>query len=321
MKIGLFLGVYRGLKELDGALRDAAERGYKAVEISVDRVGGQIDLDEMLNPKAAHSLRKKVESYGLTISALSNHAESQLVLGPHHSDTDRVFFGSPEEKVAFAMARTKQVAKAANAMEVPVVCGFCGCEDYSRWFPWPDPDGWERMATPFIERWNEILDEYGRYGVKFAHECHPKQFAYNTETALHTVSFLGERPEWGFNLDPANLMLAGVDPVVFVQVLGDRIFHVHAKDGEIVAHNVRRSGLLAHGTWSRIDRGFRFRIPGWGDIPWKRLITELTLVNYDYVLTVEHEDATMGRLAGIQKALEYLEPLIIDEPFDGERWW
>ena len=51
----------------------------------------------------------------------------------------------------------------------------------------------------------------------------------------------------------------------------------HAKDAEVVPHNVGRSGVLAHGRWDRIDRGFRFRIPGWGDVPWKRLITELQL--------------------------------------------
>jgi len=121
-------------------------------------------------------------------------------------------------------------------------------------------------------------------------------------------------------LDPANLMLAGVDPVVFVQVLGNRIYHTHAKDGEIVPHNVRRSGLLAHGEWGRINRGFRFRIPGWGDVPWRRLITELHLVGYNGVLAVEHEDATMSREDGVAKSIAYLKPLIIQSPFEG-RWW
>lgn len=321
MKLGLFLGVYKDFKNLDESLRDAAERGYEAVEIAVDCVGGQIELSELLNRGVADSLRNKIESYGLTISALSNHAESQLVLGPHNSDTDYILKGTPQEKVDFAINRVKLAAKAANALEVPVVCGFCGCEDYSRWFPWPDPFAWEKMAAPFVQRWNDILDDYSKYGVKFAHECHPRQYAYNIETAELTVSLLENRPEWGFNLDPANLLLAGVDPVVFVQCLGDRVLHVHAKDGEIVAHNARRSGLLAHGDWSRIDRGFRFRIPGWGDVSWKRLFTELALVGYDYVVTVEHEDPIIGRLDGIQKAIEYLKPLVIHERPDTQRWW
>ncbi|MFQ6100136.1 MAG: sugar phosphate isomerase/epimerase family protein [Anaerolineae bacterium] len=319
MKIGLVLSVY-GHLSLDDALRRAVEHGYETVEIGVERAGGQLDLDELLQGDNAARLRKKIASYGLVISAVGNHAEGQLVLGPHHRDTDGIFRGTPDEKVRYGIERMKKTAQVANALEVPVVCGFCGCEDYSRWFPWPNEKGWEEMADTFVERWGEILDSFASYGVKFAHECHPKEYAYNIETAGLTVKLLDGRPEWGFNLDPANLLLAGVDPVVFVQVLGDRILHVHAKDGEIVPHNVRRSGLLAHGDWGRIDRGFRFRIPGWGDVPWKRLLTELRLVDYDYVLAVEHEDATMSREDGVTKAIGFLKPLIIHRPFEG-RWW
>ena len=319
MKIGLVLAVY-GHLPFDSALRKAAELGYEAIEVGVERQGGQVDLDEVLKGHNARQLRQKVASYGLTISALGNHAEGQLVLGPHHSDTDMIFEGTPEDKVRYGVERMKLTARAAAELDVPVVTGFCGCDDYSRWFPWPDEHAWEKMADTFVERWSNILDTFAECGVKFAHECHPKQYAYNIETAELTVKLLDGRPEWGFNLDPANLMLAGVDPVVFVQTLGDRILHVHAKDGELVAHNIRRSGLLAHGDWGRIDRGFRFRIPGWGDIPWRKLLTELRLVGYDYVLAVEHEDPTMSREDGVTKALDYLKPLIIHEPFEG-RWW
>ena len=115
-------------------------------------------------------------------------------------------------------------------------------------------------------------------------------------------------------------MLAGVDPVVFAAELGARVVNVHAKDGELVAHNIARSGLLAHGPWERPDRGFRFRIAGWGDVPWRRLITELALRGYSGPLTVEHEDPTMGRIEGIEKAAHFLDPLLIRQPFTG-RWW
>ena len=69
-----------------------------------------------------------------------------------------------------------------------------------------------------------------------------------------------QHPALAFNFDPANLMLAGMDPVVFIVELGARIRHVHAKDGERVEH-ARRSGLLAHGAWDRPGRGFRFVNP------------------------------------------------------------
>jgi len=319
MKIGLVLSVFNNYK-LDIALKKAADLGYETVEISVEKNSTHVDMADLLKGKNAKHLVDKIKDYGLSISALGNHSEGQLVLGPYGNDTDLIFYGTPEEKAFYGTERLILTAQLASEMEVPIVCGFCGCEDYSRWFPWPDPDGWEKMAPIFVERWNKILDSFQKYGVKFAHECHPKQFAYNTETALITLKLLDNRPEWGFNLDPANLLLSGVDPVYFVQALGDRIFHVHAKDGEIVPHNVRRSGLLAHGDWGRIDRGFRFRIPGWGDIPWKKLITELRLVDYDYVMSVENEDATMSGEEGIVKSIQYLKPLLIQSSFD-KRWW
>jgi deoxyribose-phosphate aldolase len=68
---------------------------------------------------------------------------------------------------------------------------------------------------------------------------------------------------------------------------------------------MRRSGIQPTGKWSRIDRGFRFRIPGWGSVPWKRVLTELRLVNYDYVLSYEHEDVVMSREDGMEKTIEY----------------
>ena len=89
------------------------------------------------------------------------------------------------------------------------------------------------------------------------------------------------------------------------------------EDGEVVEHNVRRSGLQAAGPWSRIDRGFRFRIPGWGSVPWKRVLTEMRLVNYDYVLSYEHEDVVMSRDDGMEKTIEYLRPLIIKGRYEG----
>jgi sugar phosphate isomerase/epimerase len=319
MRLGVCLDLYQGVP-FEEILDDVARYGYEAVEFCVDRTAGLFDAADIIKPGVAARIKHATRQRGLAVTAIRNSAEGQLVLGPHHRDTDRFFEGTPEEKIAHGIERMILSAQAAGALEVPVVCGFCGCEDYSRWFPWPDPEGWERMAPAFVERWGAILDAFAKEGVVFAQECHPKQYAYNTETALDTVRLLGGRKEWGFNLDPANLMLSGVDPVVFAQALACRVYNVHAKDGEVVAHNVARSGLLAHGDWRRPDRGFRFRVPGWGDVAWRSLITELALAGYDGAIAFEHEDPTMGKQDGLEKAIAYLRPLIIHERFPG-RWW
>ena len=258
-----------------------------------------------------------VSSYGMIISALSNHTEGQIVLGPYGKDTDAIFKGTKEEKIKFGTERMIKTAQAANVLEVPVVNGFIGCENFGRFFPFPYSQGWSDMEVEFAERWGKILDKFAEYGIKFAHEPHPNQLVYDIETALRSVELMGGRKEWGFNFDPANLIYLGIDVENFIDELGDRIYHVHAKDGELVSHNVKRSGVIPQGDWQKLGRGFRFRIPGWGSVPWKKVITELSLVGYDYVMSYEHEDVTMSRQDGITKTISYLKPLVIENPYEG----
>jgi sugar phosphate isomerase/epimerase len=318
MRVGLCAQVLYHLP-FDDALSTARQLGFEAIELPVDARNPFIDLEAAL-AGGWRRIRQTVREAGLEISALSNHQEGQLLLGPHGSDTDAIHSGPAEEKISYAIRRLEQTAALAERLEVGVVCGFTGCEDYSRWFPWPLEDGYERMGQVFRERLLPLLEVFSRHGVRFAHECHPKQFAYNLETAKLALDLLENHAAFGFNYDPANLMLAGMSPVVFLSELGERILHVHAKDGELVAHQASRSGLLAHGRWDRRDRGFRFRVPGWGDLNWKQLISELRLVGYDGVLAVEHEDPVVGRLEGLQKAMDHLAPLVLRQPPE-DRWW
>ena len=65
----------------------------------------------------------------------------------------------------------------------------------------------------------------------------------------------------------------------------------------------------------------RPRVPlphtGLGISPLKRVLTEMRLVNYDYVLSYEHEDVVMSREDGMEKTIEYLRPLIIKGRYEG----
>ena len=304
---------------LEEALDAVAELGVTALELPVDARSPLVDLDELLSG-GARRLRGELEARGLALSCVSNHQEGQLLLGPHHADTDRIHPGTPEEKSAYAEERLLASARLASELEVGLLVGFTGCEDYTRFFPWPDPDGWEKMAPAFAERVGPLLDRFDELGVTFGHEPHPKQFVYNTETAAQSVELLGGHRRWGFNLDPANLLLAGVDPVAFAAEHVERIWHVHAKDGELVPHNAARSGLLAYGAWDRPDRGFRFRIPGWGDVPWKRLVSELALRGWRGYLAIENEDPVFEPRDGLRKAVAELRPLL-PEGERVERWW
>lgn len=316
MKLGLFTATYLDM-ELEKVCEMAAEYGYEAVELPAFTGNGHIDIDEVVKGDYAKQIKAMIAEKGLIISALSNHTESQIILGPYGEDTDTIYKGTKEEKIKFGMEQMVKTAQAANALEVPVVCGFIGCENFGRFFNFPSSKAWGKMEDEFVERWGKVLDKFGEYGVKFAHEPHPNELVYDIDTAVRAVELMGNRKEFGYNFDPANLTYLGLDVEMFIDVLKDKIYHVHAKDGEVVSHNLGRSGRIPQGDWQRLGRGFRFRIPGWGSVPWKKVITELSMIGYDYVMSYEHEDVTMSRADGIEKTIAYLKPLMIKAPYEG----
>jgi sugar phosphate isomerase/epimerase len=303
---------------LAGALDAVVALGVRALELPVDGKSPLVKLDELL-AGGWKRLLAELRARDLSLSCLSNHQEGQLLLGPHHADTDHVHAGPPAEKSRWARERLLATARLAAQLEVPLVVGFLGCEDWSRFFPWPDPRGWEKAGEQLAAAALPLLDEFDRLGVSFAHETHPKQHVYDVESALESVQLVRGHRRWGFNLDTGNLWLVGADPVGFAAELGARVLHVHAKDAELPPQNARRSSRLAHGPWDRPGRGFRFRVPGWGEVPWTRVISELQLAGYRGFVAVEHEDPVFGPLEGLQRGVEHLRPLLPREP-RAERW-
>lgn len=319
MRLGLCTGTYADLT-LDEVCRLAVEYGYETLEIETfERDNRHLNVHTILDGENIKKYKNKIKEYGLEISALGNHPESQLVMGPYGKDTDDIYCGTKEEKIKFGTEAIIKAAQIANEMEVPVVVGFVGCENFGRVCQWPDAAAWEREEIIFAERWGKILNKFDEYGVKFAHEPHPNQMVYDIETAQRSVELLGSHKSWGFNFDPANMMMYGINVELFIDLLSDRIYGVHAKDAQIVNHNVKRSGLNPYGNYRRLDRGFRFRIPGWGSINWKDIITELAMTGYFGSLTFEHEDITMSRADGMKKTADFLKPLLIDAPFEGRK--
>ena len=151
MKIGMFTANYLD-RDLESVFKLMAQHGYEMAELPAFYGNDHCDIEEVLKD-GGKKIKDLAAKYNITISALSNHPEGQIILGPHTKDTDSLYEGSPEEKIKFGMDRMKRTAEAANAMEVPVVCGFIGCERFSRWFPWPYPQGWDEMGQDFVDRW------------------------------------------------------------------------------------------------------------------------------------------------------------------------
>ena len=174
MKIGLFTATFLD-KKLEEVCAMAASLGYQAIEMPAFAGNPHLDIEDVVKGSNAKTLLKMVNGHGLIISALANHPEGQIVLGPYGKDTDAIFKGTKEEKITFGTERMVKSAAAANALGVPVVTGFLGCENFGRFFPWPYSKGWADMEQELVERWGRILDKFREYGVKFAHEPHPNE--------------------------------------------------------------------------------------------------------------------------------------------------
>jgi sugar phosphate isomerase/epimerase len=150
---------------------------------------------------------------------------------------------------------------------------------------------------------------------------HPGMLVYNVETMLKLRQTVG--PVLGCNFDPSHLFWNGVDPVAAIRTLGQAIFHMHGKDVYVDHLNVAINGCNDHKPYSQIPkRAWTFRSIGYGHGAkvWKDIISALRMVGYDYVISIEHEDALMSTDEGLAKGVALLKEVVVFEEA-GKMFW
>ena len=215
---------------------------------------------------------------------------------------------------------------------VKVVIDFSGCpgSDAASTKPnwvtcaWP-PDyleildwQWNERVIPF---WKKQAKFAADHGVKVAFEMHPGFVVYNTATMLRLRKECGNN--LGANFDPSHLFWQGMEPIECVRALGKAIFHVHAKDTAIDAHNTAVNGVLDIRHYSDVvNRLWVFRTCGYGHTLgwWKNFVSMLRIVGYDGVLSIEHEDSLMSNMEGLTKAVEFFKQVLIFEKPSAMTW-
>ena len=158
------------------------------------------------------------------------------------------------------------------------------------------------------QRFNPILDVFDEEGVRFAHEVHPSEIAYDYWTTVAALDAIGHRPAFGLNFDPSHFMWQDLDPVGFLWDFRDRIYHVDCKESKRQL-NGRNGRLGSHLPWGDLERGWDFVSTGHGDVPWEAVIRMLNAIGYDGPISIEWEDAGMDRLIGAPEALELIRRL------------
>ena len=162
-----------------------------------------------------------LEKYDLQVFAICNHLKGQAVcddpIDERHRGIlpDRIWGDGDAEGVRQRAAEEmKMTARAARKLGVDVVVGFTGSSiwKYVAMFPPASQDLVDAGYQDFADRWNPILDVFDSEGVRFAHEVHPSEIAYDYWTTVAALEAIGHREAFGLNWDPQPLRLAGPRP-------------------------------------------------------------------------------------------------------------
>ncbi|WP_271397460.1 sugar phosphate isomerase/epimerase family protein [Salinicoccus roseus] len=321
MKLGVFNPLFQNM-ELEEMLDYIKASGLDAVEIGTGGYPGDkhCNVDELLESKdAREAYMEKFTSRGLIISAFSCHGNP---ISP-----DEAFRRESDEIL-------RKSIRLANLMDVPVVNTFSGTpagnetDTAVNWpvTPWPEEYSeikewqWKNRLIPY---WQDIAELAKENDVKIGLELHGGFLVHSPHTMLElrkaTNAYIGA------NLDPSHMWWQGIDPVAAIKILGreDALHHFHAKDTYIDQDNLNLYGYLDMNPYGSIrERSWTFRSVGLGHSmdEWANMMSALRTYDYDYVVSIEHEDGLMSIEEGFQTAVRNLQGVIIKEqPTD--MWW
>lgn len=307
MYIG-YLTVSLGNMPLEEKAKWAHENGFKALEVACwpqdnSRDYSSCDIDvENLTEAEALNIKAYFEKYDLKITSLAYY--------------DNNLHSNPERR-AFINNHFKKCVNAAVMLGVKTVGTFIG-----------------RNETKSLEEnFNEFEKVFGSL-VKYAEDrginvvienCHmtgwqikglPGTISYSPELWREMFKRVPNK-NFGLNYDPSHLHAMLMDYITPIAEFGSRIFHVHAKDAEVLQDKLKIYGVN-NKQFARTEDDFgfwRYRMPGLGQIDWKQLTEELKKVGYDGVVSIEHEDpvyegSTAKVKEGLLLGLEYLKKII-----------
>jgi sugar phosphate isomerase/epimerase len=318
MNVGIFTALLSQLP-----LPQVLER-LKTLQISTVELGtgnypgdAHCKLSMLEDPSALATFKQTIADSGASISALSCHGNAL----------------HPNKDVAQSMKTvSRNTILLAEKLGVAVVVDFSGCPGDSpqstapNWVtcPWPNDYQdvlawqWDKVVTPY---WQEYAAFARDHGVKIAIEMHPGFVVYNPETMLRLRDITGTTV--GCNYDPSHMFWQGIDPIAAVRLLGDAIFHVHAKDTQIFSANLPLTGVLDTKPYTdERQRSWIFRTCGYGHGSewWRDFASTLRMFGYDGVLSIEHEDSLMSPEEGLRKAAHFLSEIVIKEQ-PSAPWW
>lgn len=321
MKLGVLINLYGGMP-LKEALAKVKAMGIEAVEIGAGGYPGKAHCDPkalLADPNKLAEFKATIDQSGIELSALACHGnpvhpDKEIAKGYHEDFTNAVLL--------------------AEKLGVDTLVGFSGCpgdsenskypnwsviswpEDYSKVLDWQ----WNEVLIPYWQKTAAFAKEHGV--TKIALEMHPGFCVYNPSTLLRLRAAVGD--VIGANFDPSHLIWQGMDPVACIRELAGAIYHFHAKDTKVDAINTSKNGVLDTSHYgNELGRSWIFRSVGYGNslCYWRDIMSNLRLVGYDKVASIEHEDSLMSLDEGLTKAISFMKEAMLNDAKPTEMHW
>ena len=278
---------------LEQVLRFAREEQFRCVELMCWPVGKaerkfagvtHVDVSD-LTPARSDEILGAVKNYGLEISGLGYYPNP---LDPNAEVSKK------------AVDHLKRVIVAAEKLNLGHVNTFVGRD----WTKSVD-DNWPR----FLKIWKPLIRLAEEHGVRVGIENCPMFFTADEWPGgknLATTPAIWERMfsdipsrNFGLNYDPSHMVWQQMDWIKPLHAFRSKLFHIHAKDAQLLRDKLNRVGIFAHPKEYHLPR-----IPGFGEVDWGKFIGALFEVGYNGPVCIEVEDDTFGKsLEGRQRAL------------------
>jgi sugar phosphate isomerase/epimerase len=324
MRLGVYTAVLHD-KPLPEALRVIKDLGLESAEINSGGFVPEPHLppDLLGSETARQDYLGEFEAAGVTLTALNCNGNP---LDPTPAR---------REKHAEDILRSIEVAAALGVKRVVTMSGTPGTDAGAAkpaWnvLPWDSAYldvrdyMWNEVAIPF---WKTVQERAAHFDVKVALEMHPHNVVYNPATLERLVTETNAT-HIGAELDPSHLFWQGIEPIEAVDHLGSLVVNAAAKDTRINPA-ARINGVLNDVGFTRPDPGapgvtpmggpyvlsrwptassWDFVAVGRGhDVDWwSRFLQALERVDPDMAVNIEHEDAELGQLEGLESAAKVL---------------
>jgi len=196
---------------------------------------------------------------------------------------------------------------------VPWHSAFLTVQDYQ----------WNQVGIPF---WKKVQAFAADHDVRVCLEMHTGNIVFNPRTLERLATEIGAT-HVGAEMDPSHLFWQGIDPTEAVKSLGSLVYNAAAKDTRINAL-AKVNGTLDDSfthvgaddpRW--LSLGGPHSLSGWPEEPswdfvavgrghdvswWAGFLDALEAVDPGMAVNIEHEDAELGQMEGLQYAADTL---------------